>query len=348
MRSVCSLLFLTTIVSAPVAAETFVLGQLGNSHGASPLNPSRPGVMCRDETTPRRHCQNDDTVENLYYPVYLEVSCRSEFIRITAPVHPHREYGDMVRVMHRGRATEMPLRVAWQLKSDGGNVGRAYMLTKPIDVWIGPAGDPDVNPTGGECGGVPYRSIPRRQCQAMEDSEGPIEWPNLEPPISFDLTREWLWKYLEMRKYQALAFDNSESGETESALMEVHLYQVSNPAVLKMKDRRGQIKRTDFRHGAPAGEFLLFGETHWRDIKVRPSYGGELFSRVPGDLLGELNRLQDFYDACEANASKTEVSDAPMSSAATAARSAVRVLRDDFEEWNRWKDTTLERFADTE
>ena len=304
-----------------------------------------------------RDCSPSDSVDSMVRIASLEVTCHSDLMRIKAPMKLRCEPTGMVRARYNGKLIDMPSSVSMDRFNAMIFAGESltpdhesrdtWLLERFIDVWVGAPGPLDTDPGGtADCGNVPYYSIPT-SCDPMETSEGPIRYPchgttAWYPLVEFDVTRKALWDYLRQRAVEREMFDTNQSGKSEASMLKVYLYDVANPAVPTMKDRAGSIRRKDFRHGMPASSWYMLGTVDWNGIAV-----GRSFDYGPSALHDELNRLQDFYEACKANLPAPDLSGPADTPAVSAARTAVRALRNDSEEWDRWKDLTLEQFAET-
>ena len=348
-------------IASPLAvglsAETFTLGRYGANCWDGDPNPWRNNV---------RGCTSDDSIADMVRTASVEITCRSDIMRFKAPMKLRYVPTDMVRTRHNGVLTDMPSSVSmdrFNLLVKSGEPfppdhesRDTWLLNRFIDVWMGAAGNVDTDPGGtADCGNVPHYSI-ATSCGPIETSEGPILYPfhgviAQRRRAEFDIKRDVLWDFLRQRGIDRERFDSNQSGESESPLLKMYLYDVINPNVPKMKDRTGYIKPTDTRHGEPASSWYMLGKVDWNGIEVTPTHRGMIgfgwwFDHTPSDLHDELNRLQDFYEVCEANSTAVELTSGVTSSAVSTARTAVRALQDDPEEWNRWKILTLEEFVD--
>ncbi len=352
---------LAVLLAAPAFAETFTLGLLNGGcwEGDGP-NRRQNNV---------RNCRPEDSLDNMVGLASLEVTCRSDLIHFKGPTKLRYEPTGMVRTRYNGELIDMPASVAAGRFGDMISRREAitpdhesretWLLDRFIDVWVGGPGNSDQDPGGtSNCGGRPV-GLPEL-CVPIETSEGPILSPYYGvggvtprlPAIEFDVPREALWDYLRQRAEDRERFDTNQSGESETPLLKVYLYDVVDPEIPKMKDRDRYLRAGESRHGMPASSWYMIGTVDWNGIVVTPTYRGfrnlgQVFKYTPAVLHDELNRLQDFYEACQANFPETDLSDVPMEPAAVAARSAVRALRNDSATWDRWKGVTLEQFADT-
>ena len=357
-----ALLLAALSASIPSSGETFTLGryewfQTYKFPNSALRGSADMAMVCRDDPGGLRPCKETDPIEALHQPASLELSCQSEVMQIESYVWPKMfrdgQPSGLVRMTYQGRAMDMPHAVARQI-ARGREVRSALALQAPIDVWAGPTNRSDKTPVGEECGVAPILGFPT-ECEGIQTSIGPVHISDLLDDRSktrFQASRESIWKFLEDRQEQSDRYDRGESAEPEEGALQMILYSVTNPKVPKMEDRK-VFRRGEIRHGPPAGEYLLLGKQTWRDIEVSPPpYGPGVnsahFSMAPKAAHRELNRLQTFYNDCLARSAEIDVSSIPLGPAALDARDAVRLLRNVAEEWNLWKDVTLERFASAE
>ena len=347
------------VLSPALYAETFTLNLIGTRDGNCWAGDGAGSGA--------RPCTSEDSIENMIRTAELEVTCHSSLMRIKAPTTLRYDRTAMVRTRYNGELVDMPAHVLASTYSPLLSTGipldhesrDTWLLEKLVDVWVGGPGNSDEDPGGtAACGNAPYYSIPTA-CDPIETSEGPVKHPHYGvgtgrwPLVEFDVTRESLWEFLRQRAADRTAFDTNQSGESESHALKIYLYDVRNPNVPKMKDREGRVRSTDLRHGYPNSSWQMIGTVDWRGIAVDSNYRGFRgtgirFRETPAALHNELNRLQDFYEVCEANfPAQSDVPSSPLGPAALNARDAVRSLRDATDEWDRWKAVTLEEFADT-
>ena len=225
-----------------------------------------------------------------------------------------------------------------------------------MDVWIdGTKVANERTLTGHSCGGVPY-DAPIPDYRGTETRVGSIHYPYVErsrhpyanegfgwtlSAISFAVPRTQPWAYLRKRAEDTARFDRNESPEPESTGLALFVWSVTNPEVPKMQDRAGRIRGKDVRHGNEIRRYYMFCTADWNGIPMSRRSDTPLALGVDHQPI----RLQEFYDRYEPRMTQ---SGEPFGPAAIEARSAVRTSRTSPEEWERWKDWTLEGlFAET-
>ncbi len=343
--SLGGLLAAAALLASPSAqSETFIVPVNAQSYWVDASNASALCWAPGSDRTDFAHCTPESTVDDLAYPLVLEVSCDSDYIRVTMPSKRRVNPAGIVEFDHDGERVRVDVRTAKRIRSRGYSMLDARLLS-PMDIWFGAGGRPVLK-------------------SAL--TSGPVRWPGLGDLFTFEVSREQLWAQLRSRQKTSDRFDNPTASSLatdtlmpEKTWMDVIVWPVKDVTspkeyLIKMQGRIVAFSGdySYLRHyndSFMAPKWRLYGTSTWRDIEV---YHHHYFGHeTPKEIFPDLNRLQDYYNSCSSTAPQiSEAPDTPVRQntridpEAEKAQAAILELRKTYV-WHTYKDLTLEDFA---
>lgn len=348
-------LVVVLFVVSGLSAETFTAVYTGHR-----VSRVKYGLCWNSETEQHVHCESGTTADNLRLRLDLDVECDRETIRVTAPssiMSPQEPY----EVTYNGRRQRVNSRVMYLLPEAALT---RLVSVEPVDMWFGqefsPSNGPSIGPSQtseaktdgfGSClrdGGGGWGGKRSYGCGKYVTSVGNISWPRRGEDFYFEIPRTKLWELLERRKWRSEGFDSGERLHGESHRLRIHLIPLNNPNSNEHVQRLGGAPT---RYGNYIGSmeqhpFYIVGSPTWYDIALPlESHEEEFRQSFPESLRNELNRLQVFYNACEASATRNRP--VTLTPTARTAQAAVKSLAAT-PEWDDYKDLTLDEFEQVE